>query len=42
MHAGVRDNDIVVMTGLSERDIIAIAGVSFLRDGQTVTLIQES
>jgi multidrug efflux system membrane fusion protein len=38
--AGVRDNDIVVRTGLSERDIIAIAGVSFLRDGQAVTLMQ--
>jgi RND family efflux transporter MFP subunit len=38
--AGVRDNDIVVRSGLSEGDIIAIAGVSFLRDGQTVTLMQ--
>jgi multidrug efflux system membrane fusion protein len=38
--AGVRDNDIVVRSGLSERDIIAIAGVSFLRDGQSVTLMQ--
>jgi RND family efflux transporter MFP subunit len=38
--AGVRDNDIVVRSGLSEGDILAIAGVSFLRDGQTVTLMQ--
>jgi RND family efflux transporter MFP subunit len=38
--AGVRDNDIVVRSGLSERDIIAIAGVSFLRDGQSVTLMK--
>jgi multidrug efflux pump subunit AcrA (membrane-fusion protein) len=38
--AGVRDNDIVVRSGLSERDIIAIAGVSFLRDGQSVTLME--
>jgi len=39
--AGVRDNDIVVRSGLSEGDILAIAGVSFLRDGQTVTLLQD-
>ncbi len=38
--AGVRDNDIVVQSGLSEGDMIAIAGVSFLRDGQTVALMQ--
>jgi RND family efflux transporter MFP subunit len=37
--AGVRDNDIVVQSGLSEGDTIAIAGVSFLRDGQAVTLM---
>ncbi len=39
--AGVRDNDIVVWSGLSEGDILATAGVSFLRDGQTVTLLQD-
>jgi RND family efflux transporter MFP subunit len=38
--AGVRDNDIVVRSGLSEGDILAIAGVSFLRDGQTVALMK--
>jgi multidrug efflux system membrane fusion protein len=39
--AGVRDNDIVVRSGLSEGDILATAGVSFLRDGQTVTLLKD-
>jgi multidrug efflux pump subunit AcrA (membrane-fusion protein) len=35
---GIRDNDIAVLSGLEEGDIIATAGVSFLRDGQTVRL----
>jgi RND family efflux transporter MFP subunit len=38
---GVRDNQIAVLEGLSEGDIIATAGVSFLRDGQTVRLLDE-
>jgi RND family efflux transporter MFP subunit len=36
---GVRDNDIAVLEGLAEGDVIATAGVSFLRDGQPVTLL---
>jgi RND family efflux transporter MFP subunit len=38
---GVRDNDLAVFEGLAEGDIIATAGVSFLREGQTVTLLDE-
>jgi len=38
---GVRDNDIAVLSGLEEGDVIATAGVSFLRDGQTVTLLDK-
>ena len=38
---GVRDNDIAVLEGLEEGDIIATAGVPFLRDGQQVTLLDE-
>ena len=36
---GVGDNTVAVLEGLAEGDIIATAGVSFLRDGQTVTLV---
>ena len=39
---GVRDNDLAVLEGLSEGEIIATAGVPFLRDGQQVTLLQEA
>lgn len=38
---GIRDNEIAVLDGLAEGEIIATAGVSFLRDGQTVTLLDE-
>jgi RND family efflux transporter MFP subunit len=38
---GVRDNDVAVLDGLASGDIIATAGVTFLRDGQTVTLLDE-
>jgi RND family efflux transporter MFP subunit len=38
---GVRDNDVAVLSGLEEGAIIATAGVSFLRDGQTVRLADE-
>ncbi len=38
---GIRDNDIAVLEGLSDGDVIATAGVSFLRDGQEVTLLDE-
>lgn len=37
--AGVRDNRVVIGEGLKAGDVIAVAGVSFLRDGQTVTLL---
>lgn len=38
---GIRDNDVAVLSGLKAGDIIATAGVSFLRDGQTVRLADE-
>jgi RND family efflux transporter MFP subunit len=38
---GVVYNDIVVLEGLAEDEIIATAGVSFLVDGQQVTLLQQ-
>jgi RND family efflux transporter MFP subunit len=38
---GVRDNDVAVLEGLSEGEIIATAGVTFLREGQTVQLLEE-
>ncbi len=37
---GIRDSDIVVTSGLSAGDIVAVAGVSFLRDGQKVRLME--
>jgi multidrug efflux system membrane fusion protein len=37
---GIRDSSIVVTQGLSAGDIIAVAGVSFLRDGQKVSLME--
>ncbi len=36
---GVRDSNVVVTGGLRAGDIIAVAGVSFLRDGQKVRLM---
>jgi multidrug efflux pump subunit AcrA (membrane-fusion protein) len=36
---GVGDNTVAILEGLEEEDIIATAGVSFLRDGQPVTLL---
>jgi len=36
---GVGVDEIAVFDGLAEGDIIATAGVSFLSDGQTVTLL---
>jgi RND family efflux transporter MFP subunit len=38
---GVRDNDVAVLAGLAEGDVIATAGVAYLRDGQTVRLADE-
>lgn len=37
---GVRDSDVVVEGGLNPGDIIVVAGVSFLRDGQKVRLMR--
>jgi multidrug efflux pump subunit AcrA (membrane-fusion protein) len=37
---GVLDNQIAVMAGLDDDDIVATAGVSFLSDGQTVHLLE--
>jgi len=38
-HSSIRDNNIVVNSGLTAGDIVATAGVSFLRDGQQVRLM---
>jgi len=38
---GIRDSDVVVTGGLKAGDIIAVAGVSFLRDGQKVRLMDQ-
>ena len=37
---GVLDNEVAVTSGLNDNDIIATAGISFLRDGQTVRLLE--
>ncbi len=36
--AGVRESSVIVRSGLQTGDVIAAAGVSFLRDGQKVIL----
>ena len=36
----IRDNDVVVKKGVKAGDIIAVAGVSFLEDGQKVKLME--
>ena len=38
---GVRENEIAVLEGLEPGEIVATAGVTFLRDGQKVTLLGE-
>jgi multidrug efflux pump subunit AcrA (membrane-fusion protein) len=38
---GVDDNVIAVLEGLEEGDVIATAGVTFLREGQQVTLLDD-
>jgi RND family efflux transporter MFP subunit len=38
---GVRDNEVAVLSGLEEGEIIATAGVSFLSDGQEVRLADD-
>lgn len=40
--AGVRGNDLIIVEGLSPGDLVASAGVSFLRDGQQVNLLGPS
>ena len=39
--AGIMENDFMVTTGVKGGDIIAVAGVSFLEDGQKVNLMQK-
>jgi len=39
MVGGVRDNRLIVTSGLAEGDIVASAGVSYLVDGQKVKLL---
>ncbi len=39
--AGIRENAIIVIDGLSAGERVAAAGVSFLRDGQEVRLLDE-
>ena len=41
MDSGIRDSNIIVNKGLQAGDIIAVAGVSFLRDGQEVRLMEQ-
>ena len=38
--SGFRDNAVIVASGVQAGDIVAIAGVSFLEDGQTVKLLE--
>ena len=38
-HGGIRDDNIAVTSGIKAGDIVVIAGVSFLRDGQKVRLM---
>ncbi len=38
---GVRDNRVMISEGVEAGDVIAIAGVSFLRDGQKVKLMRQ-
>lgn len=38
---GVRDNDFAVLEGIEPGEIVATAGVSFLREGQQVALLSE-
>lgn len=41
MIAGVRENSVLVIAGLKAGERVASAGVSFLTDGQTVTLLED-
>jgi multidrug efflux system membrane fusion protein len=40
--SGVKDNMAIVSEGLSSGDIVAVAGVAFLSDGQKVRLMQQA
>jgi multidrug efflux pump subunit AcrA (membrane-fusion protein) len=40
--SGVKDNMAMVSEGLSPGDIVAVAGVAFLSDGQKVRLMQQA
>ena len=42
MIAGVRENSVIVVSGLSAGERVASAGVSFLRDGQKVKLLADA
>ena len=37
---GYRDSTVIVNEGLMAGDVVAVAGVSFLRDGQEVRLLR--
>ena len=39
---GIRDNQLIIVDGLSAGEKVACAGVSFLRDGMKVTLLPEA
>ena len=39
--AGVRENAVIVVSGLEVGDRVAAAGVSFLRDGMQVNLLRD-
>jgi multidrug efflux pump subunit AcrA (membrane-fusion protein) len=38
---GVRENMVIVRSGQNEGELVASAGVSYLRDGQTVQLLEQ-
>ncbi len=40
--SGVKDNQAIISEGLGSGDIVAVAGVSFLSDGQKVRLMQKA
>jgi RND family efflux transporter MFP subunit len=40
-HGGIRADNLIVEKGLEAGDIVAVAGVSFLRDGQPVRLMEQ-
>lgn len=39
---GIRDNEVIIVKGLEAGDRVAIAGVSFLREGQKVKLLADN